>query len=111
MVIDTINQDYVDWSVFKSARGGQPPKASANDHHYASLVGHAFLTQRRELVIDGWCENSRVGVQMIGVQVSSNSEDGRSTLEADGGCRHHRDITDAHIRSPGLGWDTNNASS
>jgi len=49
---------------------------------------------------------------MIGVQVSSNSEDGRSTLEtAGGGRRHHRDITVAHIPGPGSGWDTHNAGS
>jgi hypothetical protein len=77
MVIDTINQDYVDRSVFQGARGSQAPKASANDHHYASLVGHNRLTSRRGPII-GSCviENSRSGVRMIGVQVSSNSEDG-----------------------------------
>ena len=47
MVIDTINQYHVDRSVFQRARGSQTTKASANDHHFASLVGHHCLTSRR----------------------------------------------------------------
>ena len=113
MVIDAIDQDYLDRSTFQGARGRQTPRASANDHDHASLVGQNCFTSRRGSII-GSCliQSSRIGVQMIGVQVSSNSEDGLSTLEtAGGGGRHHRDITGAHIPSPGSGWDTHNAAS
>lgn len=47
MVIDTINQYQVDRSVLQCARGSQTTKASASDHHFASLVGHHCLTSRR----------------------------------------------------------------
>ena len=52
MVIDTINQDHVDGSVFQGARCSQTPKASTNDHHYASLVGHSCLTSGAGLLVD-----------------------------------------------------------
>jgi hypothetical protein len=74
----------IDLTAFQGAYGSRPTETSVHGHHYVSFAGHNCLTSRRGSII-GSCsiENSRIGVQMIGVQESSNSEDGRLMLETD----------------------------